>query len=470
MATVIGERRLAALRRHFRGPLVQPGDPDYEDTRRIWNAAIERRPAFIARCTGPADVVAALGFARENDLLVAVRGGGHNVSGSALCDGGMVIDLSLLRAVTVEPERRLAIAQPGVRLGELDRACQPFALAAPAGINTVTGVAGLTLGGGIGWLMRRHGLTCDNLVAAEVVSAEGALVRASDDENPELLWGLRGGGGNFGIVTSFEFRLHEVGPQVASGVVFYAAEDAQRVLSAYAEWTSAAPQEATTIVSLRRLPPFPAFPEALHGRPVVGIAACHCGPPADGEAALAPLRSFATPVLDALAVKPFVAQQALFDATVPPGWRYHWKSEYLQPLTAGAVDTIVDHAWSFAAPMSYTLLFHMGGAVRHLADDDAAFTGRDAEFAVNINMVQRDVAEPDDTAAVRRFHEAVQPYSAGGVYVNFLGDEGSDRIRHAYGERKWARLVELKRQWDPDNAFRVNQNIAPASTRPVQPR
>ena len=461
MATVTGDRDLAALRRHFRGPLVQPGDPDYEDTRRIWNAAIERRPALIARCTGPADVVAAVRFARENDLLIAVRGGGHNVSGSALCDGGLVIDLSLLRGVTVDPERRRAVVQPGVRLGELDRASQPFGLATPAGINTVTGVAGLTLGGGIGWLMRRYGLTCDNLVAAEVVTAEGAVVRASCDDNPELLWGLRGGGGNFGIVTSFEFQLHDVGPQVASGVVFYAADDAPRVLSAYAEWARTAPDDVTTIVALRRIAPLPVFPEALHGRPVVGIAACHAGSPAQGEAVLGPLRRFAPPVLDALTVKPFLAQQALFDATVPPGWRYYWRSEYLRPLSPDAVHTIVEHAWSFAAPMSYALLFHMGGAVRQLTDGDTAFTGREAEHAVNINSAQREESEPDDTPWVRRFHEALQPFSAGGVYVNFLGNEGSERVRHAYGEAKWTRLVALKRRWDPDNAFRVNQNIPP---------
>jgi FAD/FMN-containing dehydrogenase len=461
MAAAIGERHLAALRRNFRGPLVQPGDPEYEDTRRIWNAAIDRRPAFIARCTGPADVIAALSFARENDLLTAVRGGGHNVSGSALCEGGMVIDLSLLRGVVVEPERRIAVVQPGVRLGELDRACQPFGLATPAGINTVTGVAGLTLGGGIGWLMRRHGLTCDNLVAAEVVTADGSVVRASDDQNPELLWGLRGGGGNFGVVTSFEFRLHDVGPPVASGVVFYAAEDAPQVLSAYADWAAAAPHEVTTVVILRRLAALPAYPESLHGRPVIGIAACHAGSPAEGEAALEPLRHLARPLVDGLAVRPFVAQQALLDATVPPGWRYHWRSEYLRPLSPAAVDAVIDHAWSFAAPMSYTLLFHMGGAVRRLGDADTAFTGRTAEHAININMVQRDLTEPDDTAWVRSFHGAVRPFSTGAVYVNFLGNEGSERVRQAYGESKWERLVELKRRWDPHNVFRVNQNIPP---------
>ena len=461
MATVIGDTTLAGLRRAFRGPVVQPGDPDYEDTRRIWNAAVERRPALIARCTDVADVVAAVRFARERGLVTAVRGGGHNVSGSALCDGGLVIDLSLLRRVAVDPDRRIAAVQPGVRLGELDRACQPFGLATPAGINTVTGVAGLTLGGGIGWLMRRHGLTCDNLVAAEVVTAEGAVVRASESENADLLWGLRGGGGNFGIVTSFEFRLHEVGPEVAAGVVFYPAEQAREVLEAYAEYANGAPDDVTTIVSLRRLPALPAFAATLWGRPVVGIAACHAGPAAEGERALVPLRHLGTPLLDLIGVKPFLVQQALFDATVPPGWRYYWRSEYLRPLRGEAVDALVAHAWSFEAPMSYTLLFHMGGAVRRLSDADTAFTGRGATHAVNINMVQRDVSEPDDTTWVRRLHDAVQPFSAGGVYVNFLGNEGDQRVRHAYGETKWARLVDVKRRWDATNFFRVNQNIPP---------
>ena len=461
MAAMIAERTLAELRRSFRGPVVQPQDPDYEDTRRIWNAAIERRPALIARCSDVSDVVAAVRVAREHDLLTAVRGGGHNVSGSALCDGGMVIDLSLLRAVAVDPERRTARVQAGARLGDVDGACQPFSLAVPAGINTTTGVAGLTLGGGIGWLMRRHGLTCDSLVGAEVVTADGSVVRASESENADLLWGLRGGGGNFGIVTAFDFRLAEVGPQVCGGVVFYPAEEAADVLRGYAEYAANAPEEVTTILALRRIPPFPAFPEAMWGRPVVGIAACHAGRPADGEGALEPLRHLGNPLLDRLGVTPFLVQQSLFDATVPRGWRYYWRSEYLRRLDGEAIDVLVDNAWSCAAPLSYTLLAHMGGAVRALSDDDAAFTGRGAEHSININMVQRDRSEPDDTDWARRFHGEVQPCSAGGVYVNFLGNEGAQRVRHAYGEEKWARLVELKRRWDPSNFFRVNQNIPP---------
>ena len=461
MATVIERSSLADLRRGFRGPIVQPGDPNYEETRQIWNAAIERQPAMIARCTGAADVVAAVRFAREHEVLTAVRGGGHNVSGSALCDGGLVVDMSLLRGVAVDPERRVAVVEPGVRLGELDRACQPFGLAAPAGINTLTGVAGLTLGGGIGWLMRRHGLTCDSLVGAQVVTADGEAVHAGAEENADLFWALRGGGGNFGIVTAFEFALHEVGPEVAAGIVFYPAEDAREVLRGYAQWTAAAPAEVTTIISLRRIPPLPAFPEVLWGRPVVGVAMCHAGTPDEGERALEPLRHLGTPLLDLVARKTFLAQQCLFDATVPPGWRYYWRSEYLRPLSSETVDALVDNAWEFRAPMSYTLLPHMGGAVRDLGDGDTAFTGRDAEHAVNINMVQRDLGEPDDTPWARRFHEALQPFSAGGVYVNFLGNEGPDRVRHAYGEAKWARLVEAKRRWDPSNFLRVNQNIPP---------
>lgn len=462
METAVRASALPELRRAFRGPLVQLGDADYEATRRIWNAAIVRRPALIARCTSVADVVAAVRFAREHELLTAVRGAGHNVSGSALCDGGIVIDLSLLRQVSVDPERRVATVQPGVLLGELDRATQSFGLATPAGINSVTGVAGLALGGGIGWLMRAYGLTCDNLIAADVVTAAGELVRADARTNSDLLWGLRGGGGNFGIVTSFEFALHEVGPQVAAGVIFYRAEQAREVLSAYAAFSSRASDAVTTIVSLRRAPRVATLPESLWGAPVVGIAACAAGPADEGMRALEPLRGLAEPAADLLTIKPFVAQQALFDATVPAGWRYYWKSEYLRPLGADALATIERNAWTSRAPMSYALLFHMGGAVREHGEDDTAFSGRDAEFAININSVQRDEAEPDDTEWVRTFHAAMGTFSSGGVYVNFLGNEGDERVQHAYGAAKWTRLRQLKRRWDPSNFFRVNQNITPA--------
>lgn len=453
---------LKELRARFRGPLVQQGDADYEDTRKIWNGAIERRPALIARCTDRDDVVAAVRFARERGLLTATRGGGHNVSGSALCDGGIVVDLSLLRRVSVDPDRRVAVVQPGVRLGELDRATQLYGLAAPAGINSVTGVAGLTLGGGIGWLMRAHGLTCDSLVGAEVVTADGEVVRATADNNADLLWGLRGGGGNFGVVTSFELALRPVGPRVAGGMVFYRAEQAREVLSAYAAYAASARENVTTIVSLRRAPRLAALPESLWGAPIVGVGACYAGDAEEGIRALAPLRTLAEPAADGLLVRPFVALQSLFDATAPAGWRYYWKSEYLRPLGADALQVIERNAWSFRAPMSYTLLFHMGGAIRRRSDADTAFSGRDAEFAININNVQRDAADQDDTAWVRAFHADVGPFSAGGVYVNFLGDEGDERVRHAYGPAKLERLRALKRRWDATNFFRVNQNIAPA--------
>lgn len=461
MTTTLERSTIADLRRQFRGPLVQPGEPDYEDTRKIWNAAIERRPALIARCTDRRDVVAAVRFAREHSMLTSIRGAGHNVSGSALCDGGMTVDLSLLRAVTIDTDRRIATVEPGVRLGELDRASQVFGLATPAGINSVTGVAGLTLGGGIGWLMRAHGLTSDNLVGAEVVTADGEVVRASEEENSDLLWALRGGGGNFGVVTSFEFRLVEVGPQMAAGVVFYPADQAPQVLSRYADFCGSCLDEVTTIVSLRRAPHMSAIPESAWDSPVVGIAACHAGEPQSGDQVLDPLRKLGTPLVDLLMIKPFVAQQALFDPTVPPGWRYYWKSEYLRPLDGPAIGTIAGQAWSCAAPMSYTLMFHMGGAIRRMSDDDSAFSGRRAEHAININMVQRTTSDPDDTDWVRRFHASMQPHSSGGVYVNFMGNEGEDRVRHAYGESKWNRLRELKRRWDPTNFFRVNQNITP---------
>ena len=443
------------------GRVIEPADAGYEEARRIWNGAIDRRPLFIARCADAADARAALEFARRRDLPISVRGGGHNVAGTALCDGGVVIDLSDLKGIAVDPDRRRARVQPGVRWGELDAATQAHGLATTGGIVTDTGVGGLTLGGGIGWLMRRHGLTCDNLVSARVLTAAGELLTASEDENPDLLWGLRGGGGNFGIVTEFEFALHAVGPEVIAGLVMHRAADAGDVLCAYRDLAASAPDGLTTIVSLRTAPDLPWVPAALRGLPVLLIAACWSGDPDEGEEALRPLRGIGAPVRDLIAPRPYAEHQSMFDATVPSRFGYYWKSHYLPPLTGAAIDTMAALAWSKRSPLSYTLLFHMGGAVRGRSDDAAAFSGRASEHAININAMWAPGSEPADLGWARDFWEAMRPHATGGVYVNFLGEEGDDRVRAAYGDTKYRRLAALKARYDPDNVLRANQNIRP---------
>jgi FAD/FMN-containing dehydrogenase len=450
------------LSRHFRGALIRPGDAAYDAQRRIWNGAIDRRPAVIARCTGAADVRAAVGFARERELVVAVRGGGHNVAGTAVCDGGIVIDLSPMKGTWVDPRARVARAQPGLLWGEFDHETQAFGLATPGGIVSHTGIAGLTLGGGLGWLMRRHGLTADNLLAAEVVTADGALVRASPEEHADLFWGLRGGGGNFGIVTSFEYRLHAVGPTVLAGVVLYPAARAREVLSSYRDTIASAPDELMTIVVLRMAPAAPFLPSELHGQPVVIIAVCWSGPVEEGERAVAPLRRLGEPLADLVRPTSYVSHQALLDPSVPHGLGYYWKSEYLPPLSDALIDRLVAHAWRVPTPESYAAVFHMGGAVGREDPDGSAFEDRTAAHAMTIDGVWSNPAASGACIAwARGFWDAVRPHSTGRVYMNFLGEEGEDRVRAAYGPAKYERLRALKRKYDPTNVFRMNQNIVP---------
>ena len=451
----------------FGGRLVRPGEPDYDDVRKVWNGMIDRRPALIARCRDAGDVASAVRFARQKNLLVSVRGGGHNVAGTAVCDGGLMIDLSLMTGVQVDAAGRSARAEGGVLWGQLDRECQRFGLATTSGIVTHTGIAGLTVGGGIGHLMRKHGLTCDNLISVELVTAEGELLHASADENPELFWAVRGGGSNFGIVTTFEYRLHPVGPALVAGLVMHRAERATEVLRFYRDFVAQAPRELGSVVSLRTAPLLPWVPEDLRGRPVVAIPVCYAGPTAEGERVLKPLRAFGPPAADLVMPKPYLEHQAMFDVTVPHGWHYYWKSVSLPPLTDASIEALVDTAWRKRSPRSYMLLFHKGGAVRDLEDDAMAYTGREAEHELNINGAwTAEDLENDDTAWARQSFDRMLAHSTGGVYVNFLGDEGQDRVRAAYGARKYERLVELKRRYDPDNFFRLNQNIDPSGSPP----
>ena len=454
---------LEGLRTGFRGPVIGPDDESYREARSIWNGAIDRRPACIARCTGVADVAAAVRFARKRDLLVAVRSGGHGVGGHALCDGGLVIDLSPMKGIRVDPTARTARAEAGVLWGELDRETQLFGLATVGGIVTHTGIAGLTLGGGIGWLMRKHGATVDNLVSADLVTAEGEIVTASEEENGDLFWAIRGGGGNFGVVTSFEYRLHRVGPTVLAGPIFHPLEDAPAVLRFYREFISTAPDELTTIFNLRVAPPLPFLPEEVHGKPIVMVGACYAGPPEGGAEVVRPLKEFGSPIVDLLEPKPYLALQSMFDPAVPHGWHYYWKSVELPPLSDEAIDTLVEHASALTSPKSYCIVFQLGGALARVAEGETAFSQRDAAHNVNINAVWTE-EDPDaerHIAWARDFFDAMQPHAGGRVYLNFLGEEGADRVRQAYGAGSYERLVELKRAYDPTNFLRLNQNIEP---------
>ena len=447
----------------FQGELLRPGDREYDEARKVWNGAIDRRPALIARCAAAADVTTALDLARERELQVAVRGGGHSIAGFSVCDDGLVIDLSPLRGIAVDPGARTARAGGGVLWGELDAATQAHGLATVGGIVTHTGVAGLTLGGGIGWLMRRHGATADNLLAADVVTAGGETLHASEHENPDLFWGLRGGGGNFGIVTSFEYRLHTVGPTVLAGPLYYALEDGPAVLRHYRDLVADAPDELTTILNLRMAPPLPFIPAEFHGRPVVTVAVCYAGDLGRGETVLAPLRSFGSPLVDAIGPRPYVELQRMFDPTVPHGWHYHWRSWELPPLTDAAIDTLVDQAARITSPRSYIIVFQLGGAVARVGEDETAYSQRDAAHNVNINAVWLE-GDPEADRHVRWVHEchaALERHAGGRAYVNFLADEGADRVRAAYGHAKHDRLVALKRRYDPANVLRGNQNISP---------
>ena len=449
----------------FRGRLITAEHADYDIARAVWNGAIDRRPRLIARCIGAADVVAAVRFARKHDLEIAIRGGGHNVAGTAVCDGGIVIDLSAMRAVRVDPAGLRAWVQGGALWGDVDHETQAHGLATSGGIVSHTGVAGLTLGGGVGWLMRKHGLTVDNLLAVDVVTADGELLRASEDERPDLFWALRGGGGNFGVVTSFEFRLHRVGPTVLGGPVVWDASDAGEVLRFYRDFVRDAPDELGTVVRFGTAPPLPVIPEHLHWRPVVMVGTCYAGPIEDAGLALGPLRACRSPLLDLVGPTPYVALQSAIDPTVVHGWSYYWKSTHLPELRDDLIDVIAEHAFACSSPRSYAAMFHLKGAVSRVAEGSTAFGNRQASHAITLDAVWRpgdDFGELD-TAWTRRFFAALGRFREG-VYVNFLGgDEDPGRVREAYGDSVYDRLVDVKTTYDPDNVFHHNQNIRPRS-------
>jgi FAD/FMN-containing dehydrogenase len=455
-ATAVNE-----LGRTFNGELVLVEDPAYDEHRRVWNGSIDRAPALIARCATAEDVIPALKLAHQTGLQVAVRSGGHSFPGSSVCDGGLVIDLGAMKGIQVDPEARTARAQAGVLLGELDEATQAHGLAAPAGIVTTTGLAGLTLGGGIGWLMRKHGLTIDRLLSVDLVTAEGELVKASESENPDLFWGVRGGGGNFGIVTEFEFRLESVGPMVVAGPVFWPMEDSPEVLRFYRDWIADAPDELMTIVIHRKAPPLDFIPKEIHGEPVVAVACCYAGDIAEGEEAVRPLKAFGSPVLDALEPKPFLQHQAMFDPSFPRGWWYYMRACDVAELSDEVIDTTVEHSLRIRSPRTAFPIWQRGGASARVGEGETAFGGRDAAFTFNITaMTEGPEGFEEEREWARGLWSALEPHHTS-VYVNFLMDEGEERVRAAYGAEKYNRLKALKRKWDPGNVFRLNQNIRP---------
>lgn len=458
--TVLGDATIQDFRAALGGTLLTPEDPGYEEARHVWNGMIDRRPALIVRCAGVADVIQAVQFARSEHLLLAIRGGGHNVAGNATCDGGLVIDLSSMKGIRVDPVTRTVRTQTGVTWGDLDRETAVFGLATTGGLVSTTGVAGFTLGGGIGWLMRAHGLASDNLISADVVTADGQFLTASEQENSDLFWGLRGGGGNFGVVTSMEFRLYPVS-QVYGGMILWTADRARDLLAFYRQFVENAPDQMTTMVAFVTAPPAPFIPPDLHGHPVVGVVACYAGSVEEAEAAFRPLRAFAPAAVDLLGQLPYTALQTMLDATVPPGLQNYWRSDYLNALDDATIDALAGHAARMTSPLSQTHVHHLGGAVARTSAESTAFGHRKAPFLLNMLSIWAEPAEAQDHVAwVKSFTRAMEPHSVG-VYVNFLGDEGDAQIRVSYDHESFDRLVALKAKYDPTNLFRLNQNIKP---------
>lgn len=466
-AIALGSDTLDTLRQTLRGIVCLPQEAGYDEARTIWNAMIDRRPSMVVRCRGAADIMHAVAFARERGVLLAVRAGGHNIAGNAVCEGGLLLDLSLMRGVRVDPARRIARVEPGATLGDFDKEAQAFGLATPLGINSTTGVAGLTLGGGYGWLSRKFGLAIDNLISADVVTADGKLVRTSADENPDLFWALRGGGGNFGVVSSFEFRLHPVGPTVLSGLIVHPFARARELLAGYRQIAAKAPDELTQWVVLRKAPPLPFLPADIHGKEILVFAVCYVGDERDGNRALAALRGLGTPIADVVGMQPFTTWQTAFDPLLTPGAYNYWKSHNFVDLGDGLLDVLVNQVAQLPTEECEIFIGQLGGAASRVAPDAMAYPHRSANFAMNVHTRWRQSADKQRSIDwARTLFAETAPYATGGVYVNFMPEDETDRVSNAYGAN-YARLTALKSKYDPGNLFRLNQNVQPSAQRPA---
>jgi len=446
---------------HFQGKVILPDEEEYDEVRQIWNAMIDRRPALIARCTSAEDVAQAIEFGRKQNLLISIRGGGHNIAGNAVCDDGLMIDLALMKEVVVDLNTQRASVEPGCTLNDFDEAAQVHGLATPLGINSTTGVAGLTLGGGFGWLSRKYGMTIDNLLSVEVVTADGRQLHASETENADLFWGLRGGGGNFGVVTRFEFQLHPVGPDVLSGLIVFPFAEAKQVITQFARFTETMPDELNVWLVTRKAPPLPFLPEDVHGKEMVALALCYAGDPHEGEKLIAPLRGFGTVLGEHIGVQPYVNWQQAFDPLLAKGARNYWKSHNFSQLSDGVIDTIIEFVAKLPSPQCEIFIGTIGGQTGSVAPEAMAYSNRDANYVMNVHGRWESATEDERCIAwAREFFVKSQPFASSGAYINFLTHDETDRIAFAYGAT-WDRLVELKNKYDATNLFRMNQNIKP---------
>ncbi len=460
VATQLSPAAMETFAASLRGPLVTPGDPQYDEARKVYNGMIDKRPACVVRCHDVADVIGAVNFARQQGLDVSVRGGGHNVVGFATCDDGIVIDLSPMKGIRVDPEKKIAWAQGGCTWGDLDHATHAFGLHAPGGVISTTGIAGLTLGGGVGHLTRKCGLSCDNVLSADVVTADGRFLTASDKENKDLYWALRGGGGNFGVVTSLEFRLHEVST-VLAGPVFYSLDMATEAMRFYRDFMAKAPNDLNAFFAFLIVPPGPPFPENLHNKTVCGVVICYAGDLEKGEQATKPLREFGPPLMDGVAPVPFPAINSAFDALLPPGLQHYWKADFINELSDEMIAVHVKHGPNIPTVNSAMHIYPVSGAAHKVGKNDTAFSYREANYTHILAAVYDNPADTEKNVKwARDYWDALHPLSAGGAYVNFLMDEGDDRIAASYRDN-YDRLVDVKTKYDPTNLFHMNQNIKP---------
>jgi FAD/FMN-containing dehydrogenase len=458
------EKAIESLKSKIKGRVVLPSDSNYKEVREIWNAMIDRQPALIVRCAEANDVPHAISFAREHGLEISIRGGGHNIAGSALYDNGLVIDFSTMRNVRVDAEKKRAYVEPGATLADFDEATQSSGLATPVGINSTTGIAGLTLGGGFGWLTRTYGMTIDNLVSVEAVTTNGKTIRASENENADLFWALRGGGGNFAVVTQFEFKLHEVGPEILAGLIVYPFDQAKQVLTKYREFVESAPEELNVWIVLRKAPPLPFLPGDVHGKEVVVVVTFYSGDVAEGRRLIEPLLGFGTPHGEHIGAQPYTQWQKAFDPLLTPGARNYWKTHNFTELSDDALNSMIEFAGKLPSPQCEILIALVAGAANQVPADATAYRHRDAKFVLNVHGRWSDPTDDERCIGwARAFFQASSPYASAGAYVNFMTEEESDRVAAAYGAN-YNRLAQIKKQYDPDNLFHVNQNIKPLTS------